>query len=152
MNTPDQGHVIEVVAAHEDVDPKGMSTRRILLILLGLVVIAVVAGRLLYQQGFDSKTVPTELVGLWTTTDPSYSDRYLELQPDSITFGTGGTSSIKYSIIGVVRQEAGEAEAYEIHFRGVDGAKFSREIVLAGSGDKLFFRSQPEVVWTRFQQ
>jgi len=150
MNTPDQGHVIEVVAAHEDVDPKGMSTRRILLILLGLAVVAVVAGRLLYQQGFDSKTVPTELVGLWTTADPSYSDRYLELQPDSITFGTGGTSSIKYSIIGVVRQEAGEGEAYEIHFRGVDGSKFSREIVLAGSGDKLFFRSQPEVVWTPF--
>ena len=152
MSTPDQGHVIEVVAAHEDVDPKGMSTRRILLILLGLAVVAVVAGRLLYEQGFDSKTVPTELVGLWTTADPSYSDRYIELQPDSITFGTGGTSSIKYSIIGVVRQEAGEGEAYEIHFRGVDGAKFSREIVLAGSGDKLFFRSQPEVVWTPFPQ
>ncbi len=152
MSTPDQGHVIEVVAAHEDLDPKGMSTGRILLILLGLAVIAVVAGRLLYQQGFDSKTVPTELIGLWTTADPSYSDRYLELQPDSITFGTGGTSSIKYSIIGVVRQEAGEGEAYEIHFRGVDGAKFSREIVLAGSGNKLYFRSQAEVVWTRFQQ
>ncbi len=152
MSTPDQGHVIEVVAAHEDLDPKGMSTGRILLILLGLAVIAVVAGRLLYQQGFDSKTVPTELIGLWTTADPSYSDRYLELQPDSITFGTGGTSSIKYSIIGVVRQEAGEREAYEIHFRGVDGAKFSREIVLAGSGNKLYFRSQAEVVWTRFQQ
>lgn len=152
MSTPDQGHVIEVVAAHEDVDPKGLSTGRILLILLGLAVIAVVAGRLLYHQGFDSKTVPTELVGLWTTDDPNYSDRYLELQPDTITFGTGGTSSIRYSIIGVVRQEAGEGEAYEIHFRGVDGAKFSREIVLADSGDSLSFRSQSEVAWTRFQQ
>jgi len=150
MSNPDQDHVIEVVAAHKDLDPKGMNTGRILLILVGLAVVAVVAGRLLYQQGFDSKTVPTELVGLWTTADPSYSDRYLELQPDSITFGTGGTSFIKYSIIGVVRQEAGGGEAYEIHFRGVDGAKFSREIVLAGSGDKLFFRSQPEVVWTPF--
>jgi len=99
-----------------------------------------------------SQTLPAELVGLWTTADPSYSDRYLELQPDTITFGTGGTSSIKYSIIGVARPEAGEDEAYEIHFRGVDGAKFSREIVLAGSGDNLFFRSQPEVVWTPFKR
>ena len=152
MSTPDQDHVIEVVAAHEDLDPKGLSTGRILLILLGLAVIAVVAGRMLYHQGFDSKTVPINLVGLWTTADPNYSDRYLELQSDTITFGTGGTSSIKHSVIGVVRQEAGEGEAYEIHFRGVDGAIFGREIVLTGSGDKLFFRSQPEVVWTLFQQ
>jgi hypothetical protein len=152
MSTPDQDRVIEVVAAHEDVDPEGMSTRRILLILLVLAIIAVVAGRLLYQQGFDSKTVPTKLVGLWTTAEANYSDRYLELQPDSITFGTGGTSSIKYSIIGVVRQEFGEGEIYEIHFRGVDGANFSKEIVLAGSGDNLFFRSQPEVVWTPFKR
>ena len=152
MSTPDQGHVIEVVAAHEDVDPKGLSTGWILLIVLGLAIVAVVAGRMLYHQGFDSKTLPAELVGLWTTADPNYSDRYLELQPDTITFGTGGTSSIKYSIIGVVRPEAGEGEAYEIHFRGVNGTKFSREIVLSGSGEKLFFRSQPDVVWTPFKR
>jgi hypothetical protein len=33
----------------------------------------------------------------------------------------------------------------------VDGAKFSREIVLASSGDSLSFKSQPHVVWMRFQ-
>ena len=151
MNTSDRGEVITVVPAHEDEGPKGMDTKRILLILLGLVVVAVVAGRLLYHQDFDSSTVPTKLVGLWTTADPNYSDRYLTLQPDTITFGTGHTSFIKYSIIGVVRQEAGEAEVYEIHFRGVDGAKFSREIVLASSGDSLSFKSQPHVVWMRFR-
>ena len=151
MSTSDHGEVIEVVAAHEDEGPKGMNTGRILLILLGLVVVALVAGRLRYQQSFDSKTVPTKLIGVWTTADPKYSDRYLTLQLDTITFGTGNTSFIKYSVFGVVRQEAGEAEVYQIHFRGVDGAKFSREIVLAGSGDHLFFRSQPEVEWSRFQ-
>jgi hypothetical protein len=152
MNFPDQGEVIEVVAAHKDEGSKGMNTRRILLILLGLAVVALVVGGLLYRQDFDSKTVPTKLVGLWTTADPNYSDRYLTLQPDTITFGTGNTSAIRYSIIGVVKQDTGEAETYQIHFRGVGGPKFSREIVLASSGDQLFFSSQPEVLWSRFQQ
>ncbi len=151
MNTPDEGRVITVVAAHEVEDPKGINTGLVLLILLGLVVIAFVTVRLLDREDFDSRTVPTKLVGLWTTANPNYSDRYLTLQPDTITFGTGHTSSIKYSIIGVVRQEAGEAEVYEIHFRGVNGEKFSREIVLASSGDSLSFKSQPHVVWMRFR-
>jgi len=151
MDTSDEGRVITVVAAHEVEDPKGKNTGRILLILLGLVVIAFVTVRLLDHQDFDSRTVPTKLVGLWTSANPNYSDRYLTLQPDTITFGTGNTSSVKYSIIGVVRQEAGEAEVYKIHFRGVDGAEFSREIVLASSGDSLSFKSQPHVIWIRFQ-
>lgn len=151
MDNSDQGRVITVVAAHEVEDTKGRNTGWVLLILLGLVVIALVAVRLLDRQDFDSRTVPTKLVGLWTSANPNYSDRYLTLQPDTITFGTGNTSSVKYSIIGVVRQEAGEAEVYKIHFRGVDGAEFSREIVLASSGDSLSFKSQPHVIWIRFQ-
>jgi hypothetical protein len=151
MDNSDQGRVITVVAAHEVEDPKGMNTGLVLLILLGLVVIALVTVRLLDREDLDSRTLPTKLVGLWTTAYPSYSDRYLTLQPDTITFGTGHTSSVTYSIIGVARQEAGEAEVYTIHFRGVDGAKFSREIVLASSGDSLSFKSQPHVVWMRFQ-
>ena len=95
------------------------------------------------------KTVPPELVGTWTSTHPDYSDRYLTLTSDSITFGIGGTSTVIYSIIGVAVEEHHGIQNFVVHFRGVDGTRFRREIVLDEGGTSLHFRSQPGVIWTR---
>jgi hypothetical protein len=37
---------------------------------------------------------------------------------------------------------------FVVHFQGVDGTRFRREIVLGEDGTSLHFRSQPGVIWT----
>jgi len=141
---------VEVVVAAHPVDEDRRPATRMLLIWTGVAVILVVAlGALLSREDTGSKTAPPQLVGTWTSAHPDYSDRYLILTSDSITFGIGGTSTVHYSIVGVEVEEHHGNQCFVVHFQGVDGTRFRREIVLDETGTSLHFKSQPGVVWTR---
>ena len=149
MNGKEDEGVAVVVAAHP-VDEDRRPAARMFLIWAGVAVILVVAlGAFLGREDTGSKAVPPQLVGTWTSAHPDYSDRYLVLTSDSITFGIGGTSTVIYSIIGVAVEKDQEGnQHFVVHFRGVDGTRFRREIVLDEGGTSLHFKSQPGVVWT----
>jgi len=129
-----------------------MMTRRILLTLAVLVILAVAVGKFLYHEGPGSKTAPAELIGLWTTDHPDYSDRYVDLTANTISFGTGGTSFVRYTILGVDKDQWVELDVYSVHFRDVGGAKYKKDIVLQPSGQTLYFKNQADVIWTHFEQ
>lgn len=150
MSTNGENNVVVEVAAHEFEPPRTITTRRILIWMTVVVVLALLAGRLLYHRGYDSKTVPPSLVGEWTSNHPEYSDRYITLTPGSITFGIGGTSSVTYTVLGVVEEETGGAETIVLHFRDVAGTKFQRTIVVDDPGNRFYFASQPAVTWQRY--
>ncbi len=150
MNREEDRDVVVAVAAHSVEEGRRPATRMILIWTAVVVILAVALGAWLSREDTGSKTVPPQLVGTWTTTHPEYSDRYLVLTSDSITFGTGGTSTVRYSIIGVA-VDGNDGNNFVVHFRDAGGAKFRREIVLGDSGKKLHFKSQPSVVWTRFK-
>ena len=111
---------------------------------------AVLAGPFLGPKGYDSKTVPEFLVGEWTSDHPQYSDRYITLTPRSITFGVGGTSSVKYTVLGIEQEQLEGVNTITLHFRDVAGTTFERNLVVAASGDEIFFASQPTIVWQRY--
>ena len=135
----------------EEEENKPSVVRRVLLVIGVISIVAIISWALLTREDTGFKSVPPALIGLWTSSHAEYSDRTLVLKSDSITFGTGGTESVLYSIIGVVEQKEDHITYYVVHFSGVDGAKFRREIVLGDHGQSLFFRSQPHVVWTKFK-
>jgi hypothetical protein len=145
----DNGVVVEV-PAHEPETRQMLMKRRIriwapIVIIFGLLIFL-----LIDRPHYISKTVPEELVGEWTCNLPAYSDRYLKLTPSSITFGTGGTSFVKYKILGI---EEGEIEGINnivLRFRDVAGTEFRRTVVIGPSGETFHFASQPAVVWKRF--
>jgi len=148
--------VVEVVAAHpvEEKDLADVWKGRVRKILMAVAVAIILFGlgwAWMTREDTGLKSVPPSLIGLWTSSHPEYSDRTLVLKSDSITFGLGGTKSVRYSIIGVIEEEEDRVTYFVIHFSGEDGAKFRREIVLADGGKSLFFRSQPDVVWTKFK-
>jgi len=150
MSTDGEDNVVVEVAAHEFEPPRAITTRRILIWVTVIVVFGLVAGRLLYHRGYDSKTVPPSLVGEWTSAHPEYSDRYLTLTANSITFGIGGTSSVKYTILGVQEERVDGVDTIVLHFRDVSGIKFKRAAILDSSGVQMTFASQPAVVWQRY--
>jgi hypothetical protein len=150
MTNNDEERVIVEVPAHDPELAAGLNTRRILTWALVIVVGALLVGVLVGRPDYDSKTVPEALVGEYTCDLPEYSDRYLTLKPSSITFGTGGTSFVKYTILGVERADIEGVEILTLHFRDVGGTKYKRKMAADPSGSYLYFTSQPEVVWKRF--
>ncbi len=148
------GVVTEVVAAHSVKEAKRARRRRFLLgagIVAILLMLTLMVDTWLSREDTGLKSVPPSLIGTWTSSHPDYANRSLVLKSDSITFGTGETTTMRYSIIGVAPQEDEDAEYFVVHFRGDDGAKFRREIVLSKNGESLHFRSQAHVIWTRFR-
>ena len=151
MNDNDEERVIVEVPAHEPEPERVLITRRILLWAVVVGVGALLVSVWLGRPDYVSKTVPEALVGEYTCDLPEYSDRYLTLTPSSITFGTGGTSFVTYKILGIEKEQVEGVEIFILHFRDVAGTKYERKMAADPSGSYLYFTSQPEVVWKRFE-
>ena len=150
MNDNDEQRVIVEVPAHEPEPKRVLITRRILIWAVAIAVGTLLLSVILSRPNYDSKTVPEALVGEYTCDLPEYSDRYLTLKPSSITFGTGGTSFVKYTVLGIERAEIEGIEILTLHFRDVAGTKYQRKLAADPAGSYLYFTSQPDVVWRRF--
>lgn len=146
-----ENRVIVAVPAHEPDPPNVVRRRRIRNWAAILTVFALLAFMLLNRQGYDSKSVPDFLIGEWTSESPEYSDRYIELSAKSITFGTGGTSFVKYQILGIVQEEVDGVDTIVLHFKDVAGTTFKRRVVVGPSGLTMHFASQPANIWQKFK-
>jgi len=142
----------DVVVKKKPQRPDGLTTRRILWGLAVVAIAAVVLGSLLSKDAFDFQEAPSRLVGVWTCEDPERSDLWVEFRGDFVIFGTGGTGTMKYRILGGNVEKVGEIERYKIFFRDLAGKEHNREILLAPPGNSLRFADEPITSWTRFEQ
>ena len=142
----------DVVVKKKPQRPDGLTTRRILWGLAVVAIAAVVLGSLLSRDAFDFQVAPSRLVGVWTCTDPERSDLWVEFRGDFVIFGTGGTGTMKYRILGGNVEKVGEIERYRIFLRDLAGKEHDREILLAPLGDSLRFADDPKTNWTRYEQ
>lgn len=69
---------------------------------------------LLGCQSRKPTAVPGELVGVWKTLDPQYSDRSFEITKTRIIFNTGGGQIDSYPIAAAEQAREGEALLYTI--------------------------------------
>ena len=150
MNTNGENDVIVEVPAHEPEPKRVMTFRRALIWVAVIFVCVLLVGGLLDRPDLDSKTVPESLVGEWTSDHPEYSDRYLTMRSKSITFGVGGTSFVKYTVVGIEKEQVEGVDMIILHFRDVAGTKFKRTMVVESAGARIYFESQPAVVWQRY--
>ena len=66
----------------------------------GLLVACLVAGAL----GCMRDGVPSELIGRWTSADPRYADRALEIGAETIAFGADDGMRTTYRVQGIERE------------------------------------------------
>lgn len=152
MSTNGENQIIVEVPAHEPEDPRVVARRRIIIWIVVIAAFALAVGPFVIPKSYDSKKLPEFLIGEWTSSHPQYSDRYITLTPGSITFGVGGTSSVKYTVFGIEQEHVDGVNTIVLHFRDVAGTAYSRSLVIDASGDEIFFASQPAVVWKRYGQ
>jgi hypothetical protein len=63
------------------------------------IVFALVAALACAREG-----VPIELIGRWTTDDPRYADRSLDISAEKIAFGVGSGTRMTYRVQGIERE------------------------------------------------
>jgi len=149
MNSNGENDVIVEVPAHESEHQPFMTLRRALIWVAVVFAFVLVAGAMLDRPKLDSKSLPQAFVGEWTSDHPGYSDRYLKMKSKSITFGVGGTSYVKYTILGIEEELVDGTEIIILHFRDVAGTKYKRTMIVETPGARMYFESQPAVVWQR---
>jgi hypothetical protein len=61
--------------------------------------------------------VPSELIGRWTSDDPRYADRSLEIGTETVAFGAEGGTRIVYRAQGIEREiDAGTGTIYHLYY------------------------------------
>jgi hypothetical protein len=140
----------EVRVEEQPSDTNTLSTRTILWGLLLVAVVAVVIGSVVSRDEFQFEESPSRLLGTWICEDPGRSDLWVEFRPQFVIFGTGGTGSLKYRILGIKFEQVGEVERYTVFYRDLAGKEHNREVVVTPPGDSFRFADEPGVKWSRY--
>jgi len=123
----------------------------ILSFVLGLVI-ATFALTTILPRVFsnDLTTMPAELLGVWSTTDPRYADRAFEIKTDSLIFHTGDGSFTEHSIRSVNVVQDDSIPLYVVDYLNNDDAYMFSFYFDSESGT-IQFQNQREMTWTRLQ-
>ena len=78
-----------------------------------------VALALVATLGCAREAVPTELIGRWTSDDPRYADRALEIDTERLAFGAGAGLRMTYRVKGVEREaDPATGTLYRVYYDG----------------------------------
>ena len=96
------------------------------------------------------KDVPNNLLGVWVTSDAAHRDRFLEISPVTVTFGTGGGTE-STGFIQEFKEVADGAELlYNITYKGDDG-KAKLTFSYNRSTKQLRLKNQQTVIWHKLE-
>ena len=93
--------------------------------------------------------MPRELMGIWRTEAPNYEDRYLELAPGEVRFGTGGDSFALHQVAEVRKLDSLEGADYRITYLSDEGLESYLSLRYHPAAAELSLINQPQLVWRR---
>jgi hypothetical protein len=131
-------------------EPGILTTTRILVGLLVVILIAIVVARLVLFEKPEFAEVTPRLFGLWTTSHPEYTDQYVEFRKNTVIFGTGGTGVVKYKVYGMDTEKVGDVDRYTVFYRDLAGTKHELNLFMEETGDILRFTDDAEARWIRW--
>ena len=127
-----------------------LTTPRILFTLAVLAVLAVLIGRFVLHEKPQLSEIHPQLVGLWTSDDTARSEFYIEFRRNRITFGEGGTSTLKCEVIGSDVERIGELNQHTVYYKDMAGTRYIRDVLLDPEADTIRFADQPQVTWSKY--
>jgi hypothetical protein len=120
-----------------------MNNRRLLSIL---IVLAIFFG---WHCGYE-KNAPNEIVGTWETTAPQYTDRFITIDIDTITFGIGGGNVEIYTIKKIEKTSAEGSILYTIYYENGDGVWYKFAFYYSSAnGGEFRKKNQQQIVWEK---
>lgn len=99
----------------------------------------------------NPRLLPRQLAGMWTTDEPRYKDRFLELYTTYVIIGAGPSQPPQVQVIDSVKREpAGNEDAYTIESSDLDGTEHVMTLQFnPDHGGEIRFKNQKNIVWRR---
>jgi hypothetical protein len=121
---------------------------RLAWLMATLSVLLVISGFYL-TQGHDD--VPSELIGVWRTESPQYADRFIEIRPVTISFGTGAGTELTGFIRSVQANVEDGRVMYAVKYtaNGTDSLVFLLYTYSSREGQTLQLKNQEDIVWRK---
>src|SRR5579885_1104014 len=98
-----------------------------------------------------TNTVPKQLVGVWNTNAPKYTDRYFELKQDTVTFGMGNAKVTPNPVVKVTEKRGEKRSLYEISYLGQEGKSEKFIFYFEPLTASIRIKSQEKMIWTKGQ-
>jgi len=134
----------------EEQKPGILTTTRILVALMVVIVGAIVVARFVTHDKPEFAEITPRLIGIWITTQPELNDHYVEFEQKRVIFGTGGTGEVKYKVSGVDTEKIGEIDQYTVFYSDLAGTRHTVRVFLDEPGQVLRFTDSAAARWTRF--
>jgi hypothetical protein len=98
--------------------------------------------------GCAREAVPTELIGRWTSDDPRYAERALEIGVEHVAFGVGPGTRMSYRLRGIEREtDAATGTLYRVFYDAPGEPERALQLRLPTPG-RLRIENHNEL-WTR---
>jgi hypothetical protein len=116
----------------------------------GLVsLLLILAISFVWHCGYE-RSAPNELVGVWKTQDPKYTNRFLEIDTDTITFGTGEGTFETYTIKKIKKGHETKGMLYTVHYEDEAGNTYTFAFYYSPEmGGVLRLKNQKEIIWKK---
>lgn len=100
----------------------------------------------------NSRILPNTLVGFWTTENPRYHDRFIELDNVYLFIGLGPRQVPKLQVVDKFKAiEDGNETTYTIYSKDLQGLGDQMTFKFRpANGGEIEFNNQRGVVWRRF--
>lgn len=115
---------------------------------VSVLVLALVAAWMLVPAARGDKTMPDELLGIWTTAAPTYADRALEIRPTLLIFHTGERTFRLHAVRRVVREDRGGSSLYTVEYADGDAVETLSFQYVRAANPAIRLRNQ-SFVWRR---
>ena len=94
--------------------------------------------------------LPESVFGLWTTEARKYEERFFELNPDKLTFGTGEDDSYSNAILQIDVTEEDGRPLYHIEHLGAEGQTYTFSFYYEpANGGVITLKNQTEIDWKK---
>lgn len=100
----------------------------------------------------SEKTPPSELLGVWKTSDGKYSDRYVEITRDSLIFGIGEDRTMVHAITGVSSETGDQGIRYTFDYVDQNGEQWTLSLLYGSRGRGTMALQNRDELWIREEQ
>ena len=95
-------------------------------------------------------TIPDGLIGVWTTEAPRYQDRFFDLRPEKVIFGTGNGNSNSNPIVAIETAEEDGHLRYNIDYWGSEGQEYTFSFYYdPANGGVITLKNQRNIDWRK---
>jgi hypothetical protein len=94
--------------------------------------------------------LPEELIGTYTTNEPRYAERYLDLAPDQIEFGLGEAGVSRHRIKSISLEQQDGKTLYVLAYAGQEGGTdYLRFFHDETRRDEIVLSNQTTITWSK---